>query len=416
MLTVLVLVVFGAQAQGSDFSSVVSTAKRSVVQILEGESVVGTGFFVRPDIIATNVHVMAALSKPQIQNFDGVRSGSLSILAFDHQRDLALVRVANKGTPLKVAQNIPAPGSEVLALGHPRGLEMTATSGTVSAIRKQAGLIQTDAAVNPGNSGGPLIDKNGRVVGAVVSRIAGAEGLGFAVPIQFVEQMLKSDNQALTLEQFLEALYSDPAYVEGILQALPKRFKEANGKGIWKLQTSSPERLVFEHEYVYEDQSVGMSWTIDVKRKRAMIYTGFAAQSRVCFIPGTPQHKVCNLQFPVALRVKDGAVNVQAEYGKLNCERCALENTTRQGIGLVAASSSDQAIATGAASAIQRADDARANRENQQRRAAAAAQQQSANRACAAAMEMARQNCGRGFALEAYNCGQAQSNIESFCR
>lgn len=419
VIRLFVIFVFGILSSplyATDFSSVVSSARRSVVQILEGESVVGTGFLVRPDVVATNVHVLASLSKPQVQNYDGLRSTGFSVLAFDAQRDLALIRVANKGTPLKIQPKIPASGSEVLALGHPRGLEMTATTGTVSAIRSQGDLIQTDAAVNPGNSGGPLIDKSGRVVGVVVSRLSGSEGLGFAVPIHHVEQLLKSDRPAMTLEQFSTALYADSGYVESILQSTPRRLKESNGKGIWQVQSINSERMVLAREYLQEDQVVGMSWVIDLKRQKKMIYSGASTQSLVCFLPGSPESKVCRLEFPTGALVKDQTIKIMADYGKLDCASCSLENTSRKQLTLVAAMNGDQPVATGAAGAIQRANDVQTQRERERTRQAAEDQRRAADRACVGAMESARQSCGREGALQAMYCGQARANIENFCR
>jgi S1-C subfamily serine protease len=107
------------------------------------------------------------------------------VVGRDKSRDLAALRVS--GRPVGAAalwqkpnRNRPRPGDELLLVGSPYGLDGTVTSGVVSAVRPR--LIQTDAAANPGNSGGPAVDRNGHVVGVLVS--GGGENLNFAVPIR----------------------------------------------------------------------------------------------------------------------------------------------------------------------------------------------------------------------------------------
>ena len=85
---------------------------------------------------------------------------------------------------------LPAVGSDVYVIGHPVGLGWTITRGIVSAIRRPGEvapteIIQTDAAISPGNSGGPLLDRHGRLVGVVVFKLAGrgVESVGFAIPV-----------------------------------------------------------------------------------------------------------------------------------------------------------------------------------------------------------------------------------------
>ena len=116
------------------------------------------------------------------------------VMVRDSQNDLALVRVS--GTPAGAAplwQDVhagapPRPGDELLLIGSPYGLEGTVTTGIVSRVTKK--LIQTDAAANPGNSGGPAIDDQGHVVGVLVS--GGGENLNFAVPISRVCEKLRA--------------------------------------------------------------------------------------------------------------------------------------------------------------------------------------------------------------------------------
>jgi serine protease Do len=117
----------------------------------------------------------------------------------DNHLDVAALKIEPASIPkqaaaaeLQCAAEYP-PGRLVIAFGHPWSLDYTATRGIISGVKvgEGAGSLQTDAALNPGNSGGPLIDaETGLIVGINASRLKGAEGLHFAVPIKFVRTIL----------------------------------------------------------------------------------------------------------------------------------------------------------------------------------------------------------------------------------
>jgi S1-C subfamily serine protease len=142
--------------------------------------------------VITAYHVVSRLigSNVTLSRKGGSWAGELT--AIDPKHDLALIRL--DGKPAGAAAlwqspyaRPPSVGDEVLLVGSPYGLEGTVTTGVVSRVTKK--LIQTDAAANPGNSGGPAIDKQGRVVGVLVS--GGGENLNFAVPIKQVCSYLR---------------------------------------------------------------------------------------------------------------------------------------------------------------------------------------------------------------------------------
>ena len=134
--------------------------------------------------VVTAAHVVSEIGeRVTIERNNG--SWGAEVVGRDTLRDLAVLQVS--GRPVgavalwqKPLRNRPRPGDELLLVGSPYGLGGTVTSGVVSAVRPQ--LIQTDAAANPGNSGGPAVDRHGRVVGVLVS--GGGENLNFAVPIR----------------------------------------------------------------------------------------------------------------------------------------------------------------------------------------------------------------------------------------
>ncbi|HEY8498531.1 MAG TPA: trypsin-like peptidase domain-containing protein [Limnochordales bacterium] len=161
---------------------------------------IGSGVIVSPSgLVVTNHHVTAGASRLFATLRDG-RTLPADRVGEDPAHDLALVRLPADGLPAAELGDSDAleVGQLVIAIGNPLGLEATVTTGVVSARGRtlrtpyglMSGLIQTDASINPGNSGGPLVDSRGRVVGINTAVIAGAQGIGFAVPVSAVRDLL----------------------------------------------------------------------------------------------------------------------------------------------------------------------------------------------------------------------------------
>jgi S1-C subfamily serine protease len=188
-----------AAAGGAALEDVVARSLPAVVSIQAGVSR-GTGFFVRPNQVLTNAHVVGTQVSVQLQSGDV--SYSARVASVSPGTDLALLEVFNP-SPKQVTLPLGAltdvrPGQEVVAIGSPFGvLSNTVTRGIVSAVRKAGSvtLIQTDAAINPGNSGGPLVDRSGVVIGVNSMRIErmaerAGQGLAFAVAIDHATPLL----------------------------------------------------------------------------------------------------------------------------------------------------------------------------------------------------------------------------------
>ena len=153
----------------------------------------GSGVVVTPDgYILTNEHVVERVQDARVAFVDG-RSVAAVVVGRDPSTDLAVLRAQAASLPYAMLSisNPLRVGQLVIAVGNPLGFESTVSAGVVSALgrslrsrhgRAIEGIVQHTAALNPGNSGGPLVDSSGRVVGVNTAIIAMAQGIGFAVP------------------------------------------------------------------------------------------------------------------------------------------------------------------------------------------------------------------------------------------
>ncbi|QRX82397.1 DegQ family serine endoprotease [Glaciimonas sp. PAMC28666] len=170
-------------------------------QIMRG---LGSGFIISSDgLILTNAHVVDGAQEVTVKLTDR-REFKAKVLGSDKQSDIAVIRIAAKNLPIVQIGNpaLTKVGEPVLAIGSPYGFENTATAGIVSAKSRSlpddnyVPFIQTDVAVNPGNSGGPLFNIKGQVIGInsqIYSQTGGYQGLSFSIPINVamnVEQQL----------------------------------------------------------------------------------------------------------------------------------------------------------------------------------------------------------------------------------
>jgi S1-C subfamily serine protease/regulator of sirC expression with transglutaminase-like and TPR domain len=202
-----------------DVEKLVQAARKAVVVVTflgrDGrQQGLGTGFVIAADgLIATNLHVIGEARPIQVQLADGRTFDATSIYASDRKLDLALVRIDAKDLPALELGDSSAlqQGQTVVALGNPHGLRHSVVSGVVSGRREIDGkpMIQLAMPIEPGNSGGPVLDKDGRVQGVLTMKSLVTENLGFAVEINALRPLLERPNP-VAIDRWLTIGALDP--------------------------------------------------------------------------------------------------------------------------------------------------------------------------------------------------------------
>jgi S1-C subfamily serine protease len=219
---------------GRTISDIYGSAKRGVIQVLatsvasdnpffgsQPARALGSGFVIdKAGHVVTNYHVIEGASKVEV-SFSGNDEMPATVVGRDPSTDIAVLRIKRAQgralTPLELGNSdVVQVGDAVVAIGNPFGLERTVTAGIVSALQREITapngfaidrVIQTDAAINHGNSGGPLLNADGRVIGVnsqIETESGGNVGIGFAVPINTVKDVVS---------QLLESGKVDHAYI-----------------------------------------------------------------------------------------------------------------------------------------------------------------------------------------------------------
>lgn len=184
------------------FPALITSVRTGVVRVETTTCIdqgVGTGFLITPHLVVTVEHVVDGATRITLKK-NGKVVGHGTVIGADAARDVALVRSDRpiSGYRFHLERRAPQLGESVAALGFPLGLPLTVTRGSVSGLDRaipiqnvlRRRLVQTDAAVNPGNSGGPLITDTGTVVGLVDLGTNQANGLAFAVSASVAKPLL----------------------------------------------------------------------------------------------------------------------------------------------------------------------------------------------------------------------------------
>src|SRR4051812_13649325 len=158
----------------------------------------GTGFVIdKSGLIATNLHVIGEARPISVQTADGKSLAVKAIHASDRALDLAILQVDAEDLPtLQMSEQKPADGEAVVVVGNPQGLKHSVVSGVISGTREIDGrnMLQLAIPVEPGNSGGPVVDMQGRVLGVVTMKSAVTQNLGFAVSVSDLKTLRDKPN------------------------------------------------------------------------------------------------------------------------------------------------------------------------------------------------------------------------------
>jgi len=198
---------------GEDFSGIIEDSVKAVVTI-RTDFGQGTGFIITNDgYIVTNAHVLADQSGYLATGIHAINYGgnriALEFVGYDGTLDIALLKAQGDYNSLNLENSDDVQiGEKVIAIGNPLGLQFSVSQGIVSAVHRQGtnGLnayIQTDAALNPGNSGGPLINTNGEVIGINNFKIGSSESLGFALESNYIEEAVNSISREILGQDLL---------------------------------------------------------------------------------------------------------------------------------------------------------------------------------------------------------------------
>lgn len=200
------------------------------VTVIYTDKGLGSGFAIDKNTIITNAHVVNGFSTVTVKLYDG-KSCVGKVTKIDKNIDLALIQVDETLTPLKlVSEDNISIGKEVYAIGAPEDIPYTMTKGIVSAKNrkiKNHEYIQIDASINSGNSGGPLIDENGDVIGINTLKMTAAEGIGFSIGTSNINNFI---NNATPDSSKTEEQAEDNKLVESDIETNYKKVVAQNEK------------------------------------------------------------------------------------------------------------------------------------------------------------------------------------------
>ena len=222
----------------------------SVLKVRKEQSGAGSGLIITPDgYLLTNEHVVHAANLIEVKLNDG-RKFDAQIVGTDPATDTAVLRIPGSDLPsarLGDSQKLKV-GQLVVAIGNPYGFQCTVTAGVVSALGRSLrsangrlieNIIQTDAALNPGSSGGPLVNSQGDVIGMNTAVIFPAQGLCFAIPINMVKRVVQMLISTGKVNRGYLGIIAQPAPIQRRI-ARSLGLKQESGVGVVDVAPKSP--------------------------------------------------------------------------------------------------------------------------------------------------------------------------------
>lgn len=235
LMSVIMSFAFSITCYAMDFDA--EKAYESIFVIQSG-SYEGSGFAIGENTVVTNAHVIGNRNEIIVNSYTGEKYRA-AIFLYNETLDIAILSVENaKFTPLEIGDcdNIKV-GDDIYAIGAPKSLDYTLTKGVISSRSRKIGFntyIQIDAAINSGNSGGPLLDSNGKVIGVNSMKLSDAEGIGLSIPITAVINFMSGNDM----------VFDDDNNVQGEIEYISPEVKPENDDNRNESENNSDKKTV----------------------------------------------------------------------------------------------------------------------------------------------------------------------------
>jgi hypothetical protein len=306
-----------------------------------GLSKSGTGFIVESSgTIVTSLHVVDGATYVEVKLATDEVYPVIGVKATDQRRDLAILQIG--GFKLPVVQmgdsTSVRPGEKLIVIGNPLGFDHTVTAGIVSGIRDAGGfrVIQMDAAISPGNSGGPVVNERGEVIGVAKSKKPGGENINFAVPIHYARGLLTLPvNMGLgmlastSLEE-APAPEQDTPPAPTAAHSLPEYWRSTSTANVKRLSMNG-DRLFIENSIAPALRDAGALSTVELK-KAGDHWVGVHRERINCRPMPLLNRKVCPLiELPMSITLLspdriEGVGEEPLNNSAFDCRRCSFAN------------------------------------------------------------------------------------------
>jgi hypothetical protein len=201
-LVLLILICGDLRSQTADIIYEQNVASTVTIYTDAGQ---GSGFFVSPNIIATNYHVISGAYEIKLKLPNSSNYYDCEVLSYDSEHDLALCRTSLNKRAVKFSRSPIRIGQQVYVIGSPIGVEATFSDGRVSNIFNEEGFFQMTAPISPGSSGGPVLNERGELIGITTATRTNGQSLHLAVPIKYLNDLMFSSGLANKQEKRSEA-------------------------------------------------------------------------------------------------------------------------------------------------------------------------------------------------------------------
>lgn len=289
--------------------------------------------------IVTNLHVIQNASAVAVKLANGDIYDQIKVRSFDSRKDLAIIQIAGFGLPTTELGNSDTvrPGQQVVLIGNPLGiLEGSVSTGVISGVRvlEESGfrVIQTDAAANPGNSGGPLLDRNGKVIGVLSFKLRGTESLNFVIPINYARGLLTS-TELYGLDELSKRLaISTPDLFVTSQSQFPTHWKSL-ASGTTKIIRVDSEHIYVETLIPEERRQAG-EFNVAELKKAGSKYVGSSRGAFACswigfklFVGQQQNFNLCKFDIPIEITLFsptriEGTIEDYPDDAKFDCGKC----------------------------------------------------------------------------------------------